>query len=124
MLVVAAVVGLTLYALRQNINLFYTPQELIAASLGSQARIRLGGFVRKDSIEHSGELTVSFIVTDFKHDVPVLYNGILPDLFREEQGVVALGIYQDNIFRADQILAKHDENYRAPELENIKRQVS
>lgn len=109
------VIGLVLYALRQNINLFFTPQQLTARQIGNELRIRIGGFVRKDSVKYARDLTVNFIITDFTADVEVQYTGVLPDLFREEQGVVVLGKFKsDHIFYADQVLAKHDENYRPP----------
>ncbi len=101
-----------MYALRQNIDLFYSPTELHAANILPQQQIRRGGMVRHDSIQHTNNLKVTFVVTDFKDDVIVHYTGILPDLFKEGQGVVASGsLNADNIFVADQILAKHDQNY-------------
>lgn len=113
-------VGLVLFALKQNINLFYTPQELVAAKLTKNTRVRLGGLVRNGSIIHAPNLSINFIITDHVHDIKVVYQGVLPDLFREGQGVVALGSLGDNnIFYAEQILAKHDENYMPPELANI-----
>lgn len=113
--VLALVVGLVLYALRENINLFYTPIQLAQQDSIPQTRIRLGGMVRKGSLQYNQDLSVTFIVTDFKHDVQVRYKGVLPDLFKEGQGVVALGTMRDNnIFSAEQILAKHDENYMPP----------
>lgn len=105
-------IALVLYALRQNIDLFYTPSELLAEIPSN--RVRLGGMVRQGSIIHNAGLQIAFVVTDFNHEVPVEYNGVLPDLFREGQGVVALGSYSAGKFIAEQILAKHDENYMPP----------
>ncbi len=115
------IVGLILYALRQNINLFYTPSELTQANLPATVQIRLGGMVKAGSIKYAdnSELQVSFIVTDFNLELPVVYKGVLPDLFKEGQGVVALGKFKANVFYANQILAKHDENYMPPELNDL-----
>ncbi len=110
---IAIVLGLILYALRQNIDLFYTPSELskIKTQLPQQ-QIRIGGMVQKNSLEYLEALKVRFIVTDYKQDVLVEYVGILPDLFKEGQGVVAAGrLNMENVFIAEQILAKHDQNY-------------
>jgi len=113
---VSAVVGLILYALRQNINLFYTPTQLHAQANVAHTRIRLGGMVQEGSLQYADALSVQFIVTDLQHTVPVTYAGILPDLFREGQGIVALGhLNTQQIFVAEQILAKHDEKYTAPQ---------
>lgn len=115
LVIIAIVVGLVLYALRQNINLFYTPQQLTVMNLSEGLRIRVGGFVKKDSVKYAEDLTVNFVVTDFTADLAVQYTGVLPDLFREQQGVVVLGRFKaDQTFYADQVLAKHDENYRPP----------
>lgn len=109
---ITLVTGLVLYALRQNINLYYTPQQLLVAENVLNRRIRIGGLVMRDSIKFADDLKVMFIITDFKNNIAVEYSGILPDLFRENQGVVAAGILQaNNIFIAEQILAKHDEKY-------------
>jgi cytochrome c-type biogenesis protein CcmE len=114
------VVALVLFALQQNINLFYTPQELSMSRIQPTTRIRIGGMVKIGSLEQAAGLTVKFVVTDYHHDLPVVYDGVLPDLFREGQGVVALGVLgSDHVFQAEQILAKHDENYMPPELANI-----
>lgn len=112
------VVGLTTYALRQNINVFYDPSEIAAGQAPVDARIRAGGMVEQGSVVRSDEdLTVKFRVTDFASSVTVQYTGILPDLFAEGQGVVAVGRLQsDGVFVAEQVLAKHDENYMPPEV--------
>lgn len=113
---IAVASGLILYALRQNLDLYYTPEQLLTTDPLPQGRIRIGGMVQEGSIAHSDNLGVSFIVTDYKREVKVIYKGILPDLFKDKQGVVALGkINAAQTFEADQILAKHDENYM-PEL--------
>lgn len=114
---VAVVVALVLYALRQNINLFFTPHELRIAQLPHKAKIRVGGMVLQGSVVRSQNLQVNFKITDYKSDLAVSYTGMLPDLFREGQGVVVFGsLVSDGSFKADQILAKHDQNYMPPEL--------
>lgn len=114
----AVAVGLTTYALRQNINLFYDPTQIASGEAPMDARIRAGGMVKQGSVVRSDQdLTVEFQVTDFVSSVTVRYTGILPDLFDEGQGVVAMGRLQaDGVFVADQVLAKHDENYMPPEV--------
>jgi cytochrome c-type biogenesis protein CcmE len=108
---------LTLLGLRQNVMLFYDPSEIAANPPAPTERFRLGGMVEKGSLQKTaGTLDVQFYVTDFKRTVEVKYSGILPDLFREGQGVVAHGKMQGKIFVADQILAKHDEKYMPPEV--------
>lgn len=115
---VAVAVALTTYALRQNINLFYDPSQIAAGEAPVDVRIRAGGMVEEDSVIRNPEsLQVEFRVTDFTSSVLVEYTGILPDLFAEGQGVVAMGRLDGNgRFVADQVLAKHDENYMPPEV--------
>ncbi|WP_110708109.1 cytochrome c maturation protein CcmE [Salinicola sp. CR57] len=115
---VAIAVGLTLYALRANINLFFTPSQIAAGEAPHGRTMRLGGVVEKDSVEReSDSLEVTFRVTDFAKDVEVRYDDILPDLFREGQGVVVIGQLDDaGEFIAQQVLAKHDETYMPPEV--------
>ncbi|MBO6849403.1 MAG: cytochrome c maturation protein CcmE [Marinobacter sp.] len=115
---IAVAVGLTTYALRQNINLFYDPSQIAAGEAPLDVRIRAGGMVEEGSVLRDSEsLKVEFKVTDFNSSVLVEYTGILPDLFAEGQGVVAMGRMTDNgRFVADQVLAKHDENYMPPEV--------
>ncbi|WP_110598874.1 cytochrome c maturation protein CcmE [Salinicola lusitanus] len=115
---VAVAVGLTLYALRANINLFFTPSQIAAGEAPHGRTMRLGGVVEKDSVEReSDSLEVTFRVTDFAKDVEVRYDDILPDLFREGQGVVVIGQLDDaGEFIAQQVLAKHDETYMPPEV--------
>lgn len=115
--VLASAAGLILYALNDQIVFFQTPTDIIAKQIPSGQRIRLGGLVEEGSIERSEDAKVSFRVTDTANTVPVTYVGILPDLFREGQGVVTEGIVgPDGIFRADSVLAKHDENYVPKEV--------
>ena len=115
-------VGLTLMALQQNINLFFTPSQIVADEAPQGVAFRIGGMVVDDSLKRSDQdLSVQFEITDTAKSVPVRYTGILPDLFREGQGVVALGRLDGNTFVASEVLAKHDENYMAPEaVEAIK----
>ncbi len=115
-----ATLGLGLYALQQNINLFYTPTQIVAGEAPTDARIRAGGLVREGSVQREDDsLTVSFVVTDGDADVTIRYRGILPDLFREGQGIVALGrLDENNVLISDEVLAKHDENYMPPEVED------
>ena len=114
----AIAVALTTYALRQNINLFYDPSQISAGEAPVDVRIRAGGMVEEGSVVRDSEsLMVEFRVTDFNASVPVQYTGILPDLFAEGQGVVAMGRLDENgRFVADKVLAKHDENYMPPEV--------
>jgi cytochrome c-type biogenesis protein CcmE/HAMP domain-containing protein len=111
-------VGLALMALNQNINLFYTPTQIANGEAPQDARIRAGGMVAEGSLKRSGDsLDVEFVVTDFAKSVTIRYRGILPDLFREGQGIVALGkLNADGVLIADEVLAKHDENYMPPEV--------
>lgn len=116
--VLAVVTALVLYALRQNISLFYTPSQVAAGEVTDKHLIRLGGMVVKGSIVRSSrDLTVQFGLTDFNKTILVTYCGILPDLFREGQGIVAMGQVLDNQhFNASEVLAKHDANYMPPEV--------
>jgi cytochrome c-type biogenesis protein CcmE len=115
---VAATVGLGLTALQQNINLFYTPTQIANGEAPQGARIRAGGLVKEGSLTRSDDsLTVDFVVTDGDADTRIQYRGILPDLFREGQGIVALGrLNGAGVLIADEVLAKHDENYMPPEV--------
>lgn len=119
LVILTLVIGLVLYALRQNISLFFTPTQVVAGEAAGRSALRLGGMVVKGSIVRGEGLLVHFKLTDFKHTVDVTYTGILPDLFREGQGVVTLGTLIDNHhFSADQVLAKHDANYMPPEVKD------
>jgi len=109
---------LILTAFEKNLMYFYSPTEIINGDAPKTRSFRIGGLVVTDSvIRNSDDLKVSFILTDTINEVKVIYEGILPDLFREGQGIVANGKLQsDNIFIAEQVLAKHDENYMPPEV--------
>ncbi|MGZ9109259.1 MAG: cytochrome c maturation protein CcmE [Micavibrio sp.] len=113
----AVAAALVLFALRDNVTFFLTPTDLAQASsrpfAGGKA-VRLGGLVVYGTVEKQG-LVTRFVVTDLNNDIPITYHGILPDLFREGQGVVVTGTY-DGTFHATQLLAKHDENYMPPEV--------
>jgi cytochrome c-type biogenesis protein CcmE len=109
---VAAAAGLILYAIRDTIVFFFTPSEITEKNIAPGTRIRLGGLVEKGSLLKSNGTEVFFTVTDGTGTLKVRYNGQLPDLFREGQGVVAEGAQgTDGVFIADTVLAKHDENY-------------
>jgi cytochrome c-type biogenesis protein CcmE len=122
--VVAFAVGLVLYGLRDGIALFVVPSEIAERGIGEGQRFRLGGIVREGSIERLPNQTVRFDVTDGRTQVAVTYVGILPDLFREGQGVVTEGrLVAGGQFRADSVLARHDENYMPREVaDSLKRQ--
>lgn len=115
---VGAAVALALAALQNNVNLFYTPSQIVAGKAPYGTRIRAGGLVETGSLKRmQNSLALQFSVTDNAHSIVVRYQGILPDLFREGQGIVALGKLDNNgMLHADQILAKHDENYMPPEV--------
>jgi len=104
--------------LSENINLFYSPSDLKEKNISVDDLIRVGGMVKKDSInKENNSLRVSFVVTDFEEDLVITYQGILPDLFSEEAGIVAKGkLNNEGIFIANEVLAKHDENYMPPEV--------
>ena len=120
--VAALVVGLALTAVfgftafRKNMMYFYTPSDLVGHKVADDARLRLGGLVQPGSVHRGDDLQVDFILADCEKSLPVRYDGILPDLFREGQGIVATGRMQSGVFVADEVLAKHDENYMPPEL--------
>lgn len=114
---VAIAVGFALSALQQNINLFYTPTQIANGEAPLDTRIRAGGMVERLGAALPDSLDVRFVVTDFNKSVPITYRGILPDLFREGQGIVALGkLNADGVVVADEVLAKHDEKYMPPEV--------
>ena len=120
---VSTAVGLTLMALQENINVFYSPSEIVAGNVPANTPIRVGGMVVDGSVSRSqSSLDVVFDLTDTAQTVTIAYSGILPDMFREGQGIVALGKMTDGTFVANQVLAKHDETYMPPEVsEAIKR---
>ncbi len=117
---VGIAVTLALLALRENINLFFSPSQVVAGEAPQDTSFRLGGMVVDGSVGRpEGDLTVRFDLTDTAQAVTVIYTGILPDLFREGQGIVAQGkLLADGTFQAAQVLAKHDENYMPPEVED------
>ncbi|MGL4728643.1 MAG: cytochrome c maturation protein CcmE [Bosea sp. (in: a-proteobacteria)] len=123
-LVLALAAGLVMFALRDNIVFFFGPTELAEKGVAPGTRLRIGGLVKQGSVERGQGQTVRFLVTDGKGDVAVSYTGILPDLFREGQGVVAEGVLQSaGQFRADSVLARHDENYMPREVaDTLKKQ--
>lgn len=126
LLATASAVGLTTYALQQNINLFYSPLQIAGGEAPSGTRIRAGGMVVDGSIKRAeGSLKVNFDITDYQETVTVTYDGILPDLFREGQGIVAQGeLNSEGVFIADEVLAKHDEQYMPPEVEEALKNAS
>jgi cytochrome c-type biogenesis protein CcmE len=118
-LLVAGVAGaaLIVVALRDNVLFFYSPSDLVANPVSPGQTFRIGGLVETGSVVRDQGLEITFKVTDGKASVPVRYVGALPDLFREGQGVVALGSRQpDGVFTAREVLAKHDETYMPPEV--------
>ena len=117
---VGGAVALTLTALEKNINLFFSPSQVREGAAPHDAAFRIGGMVVAGSVKREltggNDLSVKFDLTDTRHTIEVAYTGILPDLFREGQGIVALGRLRGNVFVASQVLAKHDETYMAPEV--------
>ncbi|HIN60197.1 MAG TPA: cytochrome c maturation protein CcmE [Gammaproteobacteria bacterium] len=116
--------GLTLLALRENINLFFSPSQIIEGTAPSNTTIRLGGMVVAGSVQRGDNLGVTFVLTDLAEQVTVTYEGILPDLFREGQGIVTQGkLDSTGRFVAEQVLAKHNETYMPPEVNDALRKV-
>jgi cytochrome c-type biogenesis protein CcmE len=115
----AIVIGLVLFALRQNINLFFTPSQIAAGEAPLGQQIRAGGLVVDGSVERASDsLYVEFVISDTAEQVRVAYDGILPDLFREGQGIIAIGrLDETGTVQASEVLAKHDENYMSPEIQ-------
>lgn len=122
--VLGLAVGLVLFALEDSIVFFYSPADISEKGIKPGQRIRLGGLVAEGSVVRGKDTTVQFVVTDTAATIPVRYTGMLPDLFREGQGVVTEGtLGPDGTFVADSVLAKHDENYMPPEVaEALKKQ--
>ena len=115
--VLGVAVGLVLFALEDSIVFFYSPSDVAEKNIKPGQRIRLGGLVEKGSVKRGENTTVEFSVTDTAKTIAVRYTGVLPDLFREGQGVVAEGkLGADGLFIAESVLAKHDENYMPPEV--------
>ena len=109
-------ISLILYSLNSNLDYFFTPTELKQQNIPGDKRIKLGGMVLKGSVERESS-QISFVVTDYENSLRVIYDGIVPDLFKEESGVVVLGFYKDDMVFAEEVLAKHDENYMPPNLD-------
>ena len=105
-----------LYSLNTNLDYFFTPSELNEKELSSSKRIKIGGMVLSGSVKRDGS-EISFVITDYENSINVIYQGIVPDLFKEDSGVVALGYLRNDIFEAEEVLAKHDENYMPPNIE-------
>ncbi len=110
-------VGLVLYALRGNVNLYFTPTQVFNNEVPQGRSFRIGGLVEEGSVKRDKEgLATNFVITDTNKKIPVTYKGILPDLFKEGKGVVAQGkVEADGVMHAEEVLAKHDENYMPPE---------
>ncbi len=120
---IATSIYLILWALRDNIVFFYSPseiqQKIRLKEIDEMSKLRLGGMVKESSIEQFNDGSVNFIITDFDREMVVFYKGIIPDLFKEQQGVIAEGsINNEGMFIANSILAKHDENYMPPEVQD------
>ena len=111
-----AAAGLILMAFEDSIVFFYSPTDLATKHVQPGQRLRLGGLVEEKSVVKKGDGVTQFTVTDTAHSVKVSYKGILPDLFREGQGVVTEGRFDGSTFQAEEVLAKHDENYMPPEV--------
>jgi cytochrome c-type biogenesis protein CcmE len=117
MALLGAAAGLVLYAMNDSLVFFYSPSDLVTKEVPPGRTLRLGGLVETGSVQRDGGTAVRFRVTDMAKTVPVVYDGILPDLFREGQGVVAQGtLGPDGVFVAAEVLAKHDENYMPKEV--------
>lgn len=112
----AVAAALALSAFEESIVFFRSPTEIVETPPAEDRRLRIGGLVEDGSVERDGSPTVRFRITDLENTVQVAYTGLLPDLFREGQGVVAEGRMKGGIFVADEVLAKHDENYMPPEV--------
>ena len=109
--------ALVLTALNDNVRYFYSPSDVAAKHIAVGTMFRVGGLVQGGSVKHGAGASISFVVTDRRKNLPVMYDGILPALFREGQGVVAIGsLTKDGVFSASEILAKHDERYMQPEV--------
>ena len=108
-------VSLILYSLNTNLDYFFTPTELKQENIPTDKRIKVGGMVQKDSVERNLS-KISFVITDYENSIKVTYDGIVPDLFKEESGVVVLGYQKNQMIYAEEVLAKHDENYMPPNI--------
>ncbi|MDH4234252.1 MAG: cytochrome c maturation protein CcmE [Gallionella sp.] len=121
----AAVVGLVLNALESNVNLYFTPTQVFNNEAPQGRNFRIGGVVQEGSVKRANDgLTVNFVITDTHKNLTVVYKGILPDLFKEGKGVVAQGKMEaDGMMHAEEVLAKHDENYMPPEAADAIKQA-
>ncbi len=115
---IGSATALALYAFSQNLLYFYTPSQIAAGEAPKGRQFRVGGLVVDGSVKHESDgLTVHFELTDTAKTIPLVYKGLLPDLFREGQGIVAQGsVDSDGLFRAEEVLAKHDEKYMPPDV--------
>jgi len=117
LILLAAAAGLALLAFEESIVFFYSPTDIREKNMTDDRRLRIGGLVEEGSVvRKEGSAVVRFRVTDLNNSIPVTFEGLLPDLFREGQGVVAEGRMEGGLFVADEVLAKHDENYMPPEV--------
>lgn len=121
--IVGVAAALVLNAFQSNLVFFYSPSQIASKEAPTGRTFRLGGLVEAGSVKRDG-VSVSFVVTDTARSVPVRYNGILPDLFKEGKGVVAQGQLKDGTFEAREVLAKHDENYMPPEAAEALRRAA
>ena len=108
-------ISLILYSLNSNLDYFFTPTELKDRNIPANKRIKVGGMVLSGSVERISS-SISFVITDYENSIKVEYEGIVPDLFKEDSGVVVLGNLKDKILYAEEVLAKHDENYIPPNI--------
>ena len=108
-------ISLILYSLNSNLDYFFTPTELKDRNIPANKRIKVGGMVLSGSVERISS-SISFVITDYENSIKVEYEGIVPDLFKEDSGVVVLGNLRDKILYAEEVLAKHDENYMPPNI--------
>ena len=109
-------ISLILYSLNSNLDYFFTPTELKDRNIPADKRIKVGGMVLSGSVERISS-SISFVITDYENSIKVEYEGIVPDLFKEDSGVVVLGNLRNKILYAEEVLAKHDENYMPPNIE-------
>ena len=109
-------ISLILYSLNSNLDYFFSPTELKDRNIPADKRIKVGGMVLSGSVERISS-SISFVITDYENSIKVEYEGIVPDLFKEDSGVVVLGNLRDKILYAEEVLAKHDENYMPPNIE-------
>ena len=109
-------ISLILYSLNSNLDYFFTPTELKDRNIPADKRIKVGGMVLSGSVERISS-SISFVITDYENSIKVEYEGIVPDLFKEDSGVVVLGNLKNKILYAEEVLAKHDENYMPPNIE-------